>query len=147
MLGHWGTDRKGRCNDMIATEIVFEHHRPSHQLSRTGNVYMTTSIDAVERFSEYSFIYQVEPIGQVDKHDVCWFEDAWHAIEWAWATEEIITKRLCRDRRLLTNEKLKDLARAYWSGMQHPKPRKRCVWEYIAKRARVVAKVKELEFI
>jgi hypothetical protein len=53
-------------------EQVFEKHKPSDRISRKAAVYLTTDPEDIDALGGYTdYIYQVEPLGKLEKKRSC----------------------------------------------------------------------------
>lgn len=119
---------KGRGEAIVDQDVedILEDARPAGALSRIECTYMREDEDFSMMGLPYTYGYvnEVEPVGDVQKHDVAWLG--------------AIQKRRIKDPRfkkdLYPGVTDKELAERYWSGEPTEKPD----WEYVAKEARTV---------
>ncbi len=56
------------------TERILESHRPAQCLPRAKSVFMVTDPEEIDFAGGYTdFVYQVEPVGKVEKNDMAWY--------------------------------------------------------------------------
>ena len=104
---------------------VLEFYRPKNMISHKNAVFMCGDIDDVDLAGgATAFIYEVEPLGIVEKHDLNW-------------SSEI--SMLAEEPRK-NSEELKIAAMHYWNGDPHTDEQ---VWEYLTTNARIIALVAE----
>lgn len=104
---------------------VLELYKPKGMLSHKEAVFMvgdTDDIDLAGGGTEY--IFHVQPLGKIEKHDVNWSSE----ISW-----------LISDGYPINHEKIKDAALKYWNGIPHYNE---SVWEYLTPKAQIL-KVEE----
>lgn len=94
-----------------------ESYRPVNKISRFESVFMVNDPSLVEYAGGYEdFIYEVEPIGQVDRSDLSWYSEI-----------EIYNDP----------EEREECAKNYWNGIPFTNPANR-LWEYRAKEAKII---------
>ena len=101
---------------------VLEKYRPKNMLSHKNSVFMCGSdedVDLAGGGTEYLFI--VEPIGEIERHDVNW-------------SSEI--SMLISDGLEIDDPKVRDAAANYWNGTPHYNEQ---VWEYLTPFAKIVS--------
>lgn len=106
----WGTNP-------FYTEL--EQYRPSNKLASRELVFMCESIDDVGLAGgAETYIYEVLPLGKIEKHDVNWASEM----------------DLALDANKTESEKMK-IAHNYWNGIPHFNEN---VWEYVTTSARII---------
>jgi hypothetical protein len=99
---------------------ILEAHRPPHMLSHKESVFMCDNpddLDAAGGGTEYMF--ELQPIGRVEKHDMNW-------------TNEI--SMLVEDP-VENEEKIIEAANNYWNGIPHVNE---SLWEYLTPSAKIL---------
>lgn len=103
---------------------VLEHYRPKDKLAHKHAVFMVDNIDDVDNAgAPTDAIYEVEPIGDVQRYDMNW-------------STEISGIIACDGAEAWHTDRVKGIAEAYWSGL--PYPDRDSVWEYLAPRMKIV---------
>lgn len=99
-----------------------EKFRPPEKLAHKEGVFMVGDIDDVDvAGGATDFIYVVEPVGEVQKHDLNWGSEI---------------SGLMDDGMQPNDKEVKQAADNYWNGRPHDNEQ---VWEYLAPRAKIVA--------
>ena len=99
-----------------------EKFRPPEKLAHKEGVFMVGDIDDVDvAGGATDFIYVVEPVGEVQKHDLNWGSEI---------------SGLMDDGMQPNDKEVKQAADNYWNGQPHDNEQ---VWEYLAPRAKIVA--------
>lgn len=113
---HWGTN---------AWYHILEQYRPVNMISHKQAVFMTGTIEDVELAGgAETFIYKVEALGPVSKHDINWTSE----IECLLSEDDP------------DEEAVREAAKNYWSGVPHLNE---SVWEFLTTKARIVSLVEE----
>lgn len=103
------------------TERIIESQRPANALSRKDSVFMVGNPEEIDFAGGYEdYVYEVEPIGQVDKNDMSWYSDLG---TYMWDRED-------------DTEAIR-LAQGYWSGKAKGGG-EHTLFEYRASKARIV---------
>ena len=104
---------------------ILEFYRPKNKLSHKNAVFMCDNLDDIDNAGGATqFIYEIEPLGPVEKHDLNWSSEI-----------SMLAEEPEKNAR-----KIKTAAMHYWMGEPHPNEQ---VWEYLTTYARVVALVAE----
>jgi hypothetical protein len=125
----------GEPSQFWEREEFLEEHRPENKLSRLQSVFMGVTAEEVKMWGPH--VYEVEPIGTVERNDVNWFEELVYL-------EDIEEKFMAADteeeeqRIEDLRERMKDAANNYWEGKPGPHHQ---WWEYRVPSARVLKKV------
>jgi hypothetical protein len=107
---------------MASIEQAFERKRPAGVVPRISCVFMCDNPEGVRRSGGSSqYIYEVQPIGRVDKSDQAWYG--------SYNLPSVGPERAINN---------------YWQGTQYPNPAE-SLWEYRAKSAKVVRLVSQGE--
>lgn len=96
-----------------------EHYRPDGMISRDDAVYMVDDPDdIINAGGIIDFIYEVVPIGPVERSDLGWYRE----VKGAMNLEK-------------SDEATREFAESYWDGVSYHGIG---VWEYRARQARVI---------
>lgn len=111
-------------NDWQNTDFYkpLEKYRPANMLSHHASVFMTDNdedVDLAGGGTEWLFV--VEPLGPVQKHDLNWGSEI---------------SMLISDGYDINSLEVKQAAQNYWSGKPHPNE---SVWEYLTPAAKIVS--------
>jgi RNA:NAD 2'-phosphotransferase (TPT1/KptA family)/8-oxo-dGTP pyrophosphatase MutT (NUDIX family)/ribosomal protein L32 len=110
--------------DVAIIEGVMEKSRPEGALPRKDSVYMVARPDDVDRAGGYDdYIYEVQPVGKVERGDLGWYGDVSVYGEHQPDDPEVI-----------------QAAKNYWAGEPHDKFR---LWEYRAPKVKIVRLVRK----
>jgi len=102
-------------------EDIFERLRPKNKLSRKNCVYLVSNIDEVDNAGGYTdYIYEVDPIGVVQKSDLAWYTNVAIIISDKYKEEDII-----------------ESVNNYWQGVQY-KNKEHSLFEYRCMKAKIV---------
>ena len=103
-----------------------EKFRPPEKLAHKEGVFMVGDIDDVDvAGGATEYIYIVEPIGDVQKHDLNWGSEI---------------SGLMDNGKKPNDKEVKQAADNYWNGVPHHNEQ---VWEYLAPRAKIVSVLDE----
>jgi len=109
--------------DNILTKYKSPQFLPRHNV-----VYMVDGKDKegvdVILGDQYKYIYQVKPIGKIEKHDINWISEI----------ETLISEKSSED-------KIKEAALNYWNGVPHYNEQ---LWEYVSINAKIIRLVEQL---
>lgn len=121
----------GEPSQFWEREKFLEDRRPKRLLPRSQSVFMTDNPKAAKMWGRY--VYEVEPLGKVEKNDIGWFEQLLYLDEPEWIEDEESETNL--------DEFVAQAAKGYWSG----KPNKvhGLGYEYRTPQARIVSQVTE----
>ena len=98
-----------------------EKFRPPEKLAHKEGVFMVGNDDDVDvAGGATDYVYVVEPIGEVQKHDLNWGSEI---------------SMLIDNGHTLNDPEVKEAAENYWNGVPHHNEQ---VWEYLAPRAKIV---------
>lgn len=114
--------------DEMDSHFKLEQFRPSNYLSRNKAVYMSRDIDDIDLSGGATdHIYEVQPLGKVERHDLNWMTEIDIIISDAWdsGTQE----------EQETLDKVKNSALNYWKGVPHYNE---SVWEYLVLSAEIL---------
>jgi hypothetical protein len=96
-----------------------ELYRPSNKLASKNSVFMCDNVNDIDLAGgATNYIYNVKPIGNIEKHDVNWASEIDIALDDERGEEEI-----------------KKIAYNYWEGIPHFNE---SVWEYVAPSAEII---------
>ena len=112
---------------MKTHEGLFEQAKPSDKISRMKCVFMCDSPQDVLRAGGGAYVYEVQPLGQVDKSDQAWYGIA------GWPETGM--------QHSLQDPDTFDVVMNYWQGVPYPDPREH-LWEYRTLAAKVLRQVK-----
>ena len=105
---------------------VLEKYRPPNMVSHKNAVFMCDNLEDIDLAGGADhFIYEVMPLGPVEKHDLNWSSEISML-----ADEEGPNQELA----------LKKAAEHYWNGDPHYNE---SVWEYLTTNAKIIALVEE----
>ncbi|MCK9459683.1 MAG: hypothetical protein M0R80_08595 [Proteobacteria bacterium] len=108
---------------------ILEKHRPPNMISHKNAVFMCDNSDDVGLAGGAErFIYAVQPLGPVQKHDLNWSSEI-----------SMLTDMLANGEET-DKDSLKRAAAHYWRGDPHPNE---SVWEYLTTYAVIVDLVEE----
>jgi hypothetical protein len=106
--------------DVIETERIIEHFRPTHMLSRSKAVFMVDDASMIDYVGGYDdHVYEVEPIGAVKRHNLAWYSEI--------GMSEID----------INDPSIKLAAENYWNGVDYTNER-HSLWEYLSPSAKIV---------
>lgn len=101
---------------------ILEKYRPSEMLAHKNSVFMVDKIDDIDLAGGGTdYIFTVEPIGKVERHDMNW-------------SSEIDC--LISDGFSVDSPEIIKAAKNYWNGIVHYNEQ---VWEYLTPSAKIVA--------
>ena len=96
-----------------------EKYRPSGKLASKDSIFMCDNVDDIDLAGgATNYIYSVNPIGNVEKHDINWATEIDLALDSEKGEEEI-----------------KKIANNYWNGVPHYNEQ---VWEYVVPKAEII---------
>lgn len=96
---------------------VLERHRPSHMLAHHQSVFMCDNAQDVDNAGGATeWLFTVQPLGIVEKHDMAWMSHINIALE---ENDEV---------------KAREYALNYWYGVESEEP----VWEYLTTEALIM---------
>lgn len=117
--------------DEMDSHFKLEEFRPSKFISRDRAVYMCDNVDDLDNSGAATkHIYEVRPIGKVERHDLNWMSEIDLIMDEAWTNGQQEDEE--------TIEKVKQAALNYWNGVPHINE---SVWEYLASSARIMREV------
>ncbi|MFA5314220.1 MAG: hypothetical protein WC375_13040 [Methanomassiliicoccales archaeon] len=100
-------------------EDIVELYRPSNKINRAESVFMVDNPDLIDFAGGYEdYVYQVMPIGQVDKSDLSWYSEVSIYLD-------------------ATEEEQAEWSRNYWNSVPYKNP-SNSLWEYRARSAKIV---------
>jgi len=113
------------------SHIKLEQFKPNNYLSRNNAVYMTDNPDDIDiAGGSTEFIYIVQPLGKIEKHDLNWMSEIDLIIS------EAIENNQQEDDE--TIEKVKNAAINYWNGTPHYNE---SLWEYLTPSAIIIKEI------
>jgi hypothetical protein len=118
------TPRDDYENDWSATDFYhpLEKYRPNNMLAHNQSVFMVTNDDDVDLAGGGTeWLFTVQPIGVVQKHDINWGSEI---------------SMLIGDGYNINSPEVKRAAKAYWAGEPHTNE---SVWEYLTPKAKIIA--------
>jgi hypothetical protein len=99
-----------------------ERYRPSNMLSHRESVFMVTDPDDIDLAGGATdWMFTVQPIGRVQRHDLNWSSEISSLISQGYGIDSI---------------EVKHAAHSYWAGIPHPNE---SVWEYLSPSAEIIA--------
>ena len=141
---HWKTLDQGGAT--TAVEAVIEKYRPTKSIARNKTFYMIDSfgesaLDLVGASTKY--IYAVEPIGRLERHDLQWLNDIDSIMmkddsffdgrdlptSYSWQMPPIYKSEI--------PETIEMLAKNYWSGAEYPY-KDWSHWEYLSPSFKII---------
>ena len=103
---------------------VLEKYRPPTMIAHRNAVFMCDNLDDIDNSgSPLKYVYEVQPLGVVQKHDMNWSSEIDYLSD-----------------QKAPEEKLREAAINYWNGQPHFNE---SVWEYLTPKAKIVALVQE----
>lgn len=100
---------------------ILEIYRPKHMMSHQKSVFMCDNIDDIDLAGGGTeFIFTVQPLGNIEKHDLNW-------------SSEI--SMLISDGHDIDSDDVIIAAENYWNGTPHYNE---SVWEYLTPRAKIL---------
>jgi hypothetical protein len=117
------TPRDDYENDWQGTDFYkpLEHYRPKNMLSHKQSVFMCSDPDDVDLAGGGAeWLFTVEPIGPVQRHDMNW-------------SSEI--SMLISDGYTIDSHEVANAAKNYWAGIPHSNE---SVWEYLTPQAKII---------
>lgn len=141
---HWARPDQGGASKEI--EAFLEKHRPKNAIPRNKAFYMTDSkkidhLDVIGAATDY--VYQVTPIGRMDRHDVQWINDIDAVMTREFPEEndsQFPSSYSWHMTPIYNSEKAKTLvmlAQNYWAGKQYPY-KDWTLWEYLSPSFKVL---------
>ena len=141
---HWSTTNQGGTTKDV--EAILEKYRPTKSIARNKAFYMidTFAINTLELTgASTKYVYAVEPIGRVERHDLQWLNDIdsimikgtdffGHEdipISYSWHMTPIHDFEV--------PETIEMLAKNYWSGEKYPY-KDWSHWEYLSPSFRIL---------
>ena len=101
---------------------ILEKYRPSGAISHRDAVFMVGSDEDIDLAGGGTeFIFTLQPLGPVEKHDVNWSSEISMLLSDGFAPD---------------SEEVVKAAQNYWAGVPHPNEN---VWEYLTTRAKILA--------
>ena len=95
---------------------ILEFYRPKHMISHNEGVFMCDNDEDVDLAGgSIDFIYEVKPIGFVEKHDLNWSSEISCLVSEGYPIDSL---------------EIKKAAENYWKGIPHTDEN---VWEYISR--------------
>lgn len=114
----------GYVHDEKKVEDFVEKYRPPNKLSRFKSVFMVTDPEEIDYAGGYEdFIYEVMPVGVVEKSDLSWYSE--------------ISVYLHEDNQV---EPMIEAAKNYWSGVPFTDP-KSSLFEYRTSAATITRRI------
>lgn len=105
--------------------MALEYHRPSNKPAHKDSVFMVSNEDDIDLAGGGTeFMFTVEPIGKISKHDMNWSSEISSLISYGYD---------------IKSDEVKKAALNYWNGVPHHDEN---VWEYLVPKAKIV-KVEE----
>jgi len=109
---------------------ILHQHRPMESRQHSWSVFMTGNEDDIDvAGGSTDYVYEVEPIGDVERHDINWASEISYLLDAGHKPD--------------SNE-IKEAAANYWAGKPHHNEQ---VWEYLAPKAKIVGMLDEGEVI
>lgn len=122
-------------------EKVLEKFRPPEMNSRLNSVFLvSTPSDVYTAGGSDSYIYLVEPIGNIQAHHQGWLGEIYNI---AMKNADELTRtgpKLLPATMKRMSEEFKELANNYWHGKDY---KKGGVWEYLSTKAKIIRKVRK----
>jgi len=110
------------------TERIVERYRPRNCIPRFQAVFMVANPDEIVSAGGYEdFIYQVEPVGKIERSDLAWYSQVGL---YFWDDEN--------------DPEARQYAKAYWAGTPFKNPAN-SLWEYRARSAKILRVFSQLE--
>jgi hypothetical protein len=128
------TPKKGNFVNNISDDSHFklEQFRPSQYISRNEAVYMCDNPDDIDLAGgSTDYIYIVEPLGTIEKHDLNWMTEI----------NLIMDKYFEQGNPEDAVEEVEVAALNYWNGVSHYNE---SVWEYLTTSARILNKNEDI---
>jgi hypothetical protein len=111
--------KNGYVHQEKASENIVEKYRPVDKISRFESVFLVDEPSLIDYAGGYDdFVYQVAPIGQLDKSDLCWYTEMFLYLVAPAEEQEIVAVN-------------------YWNGLPYNKPAS-ILWEYRARSAKII---------
>ena len=105
---------------------VLHQHRPMESRQHSWSVFMTGNEDDIDvAGGSTDYVYEVEPIGDVERHDINWASEISYLLDAG------------HDH---NSAEIAEAAANYWAGKPHHNEQ---VWEYLAPKARIVSVLDE----
>lgn len=150
---HWGSADQGGVRENV--ESIVEKNRPSNSIARNKAFYMVeenSQYMAVEKIEQSGgstdYVYAVQPIGRVEKHDLQWLNDIDAVMTGEFPEKndsEFPSSYSWHMTPIYNSEKAKTLvmlAQNYWAGKQYPY-KSWTLWEYLSPSFKVLKLVYE----
>lgn len=146
---HWKSADQGGVSAKI--ESILEKHRPANAIARNKTFYMVDNftVDAMDLSGgNTSYVYAIQPVGRVERHDVQWIndidsimkkDDAFFAdrklpTSYSWHMQPIYKSEIPKT--------INMLAKNYWDGTQYPY-KDWTLWEYLSPSFKVLKLIHE----
>ena len=105
---------------------VLHQHRPMESRQHSWSVFMTGNEDDIDvAGGSTDYVYEVEPIGDVERHDINWASEISYLLDAGHEPD---------------SDEIKEAAANYWAGKPHHNEQ---VWEYLAPKAKIVGVLEE----
>ena len=105
---------------------VLHQHRPMESRQHSWSVFMTGNEDDIDvAGGSTDYVYEVEPIGDVERHDINWASEISYLLDAGHEPD---------------SDEIKEAAANYWAGKPHHNEQ---VWEYLAPKAKIVGVLAE----
>ena len=105
---------------------ILHQHRPMESRQHSWSVFMTGNEDDIDvAGGSTDYVYEVEPIGDVERHDINWASEISYLLDKGHDAE---------------SDEVKEAASNYWAGKPHHNEQ---VWEYLAPKAKIVGVLDE----
>ena len=105
---------------------VLHQHRPMESRQHSWSVFMTGNEDDIDvAGGSTDYVYEVEPIGDVERHDINWASEISYLLDAGHDHD---------------SAEIAEAAANYWAGKPHHNEQ---VWEYLAPKARIVSVLDE----
>lgn len=145
---HWKSTDQGGVSANI--ESILEKHRPKNAIARNKAFYMVDKFttDAMDLSGgNTSYVYVVQPVGRVERHDIQWLNDIDSIMKKGddWFNDEEYTSYSWHMEPIIKFEipsTIKKLAQNYWTGKQYPY-KDWTLWEYLSPSFKVLKLVHE----
>lgn len=145
---HWKSTDQGGVSEKI--ESILEKHRPTNAIPRNKAFYMVDNftVDTMDvSGGSIDYVYSVQPIGRVERHDIQWINDIDNIVNKGenWFDEEQCSSYswhmppICKSERGKT---INMLAQNYWAGKQYSY-KDWTLWEYLSPSFKVLKLVHE----
>ena len=118
--------------------MVLEMYRPSGMLSHAKAIFMVDNLNDIDNAGgSTDWIYEVQPLGKVEAHDLNWGSeiDSYISSYSGRISFSMLDHELKQPEHQKLRETLENLARNYWYGEEHYDE---AVWEYLTPKARII---------